>query len=123
VEKIDQALESLAKVEIKIDALMQVAIFALTRAKIVFDLDMAEGYICPLCNQPVKFQVDVQSGGVERICACGTGLIPPPDPKKLAEMLAPPKKKEKNDGRGSDESEFGEELDAVREAGETRRGR
>jgi hypothetical protein len=76
MHKVDQVLEALARVEIKIDALLKLGMQVLAQNGVEFDLDVTKGYTCPICGMPTVFRTNVQTGGVERICGCGTGCIP-----------------------------------------------
>lgn len=62
----DILAEALARVEYKLDLLMQN--FGIKGAPMEF-----EASYCPVCSQPVKYQIDVVKNVVVRRCGCKTG--------------------------------------------------
>jgi len=115
MQKVDQILEAQARLEIKVDSLMKIAMQVLSSAGVEFDLNMEAGYTCPLCNMPAQFQTKVETGGVERVCACGTGCLPTTNLVELQKQLGiTEKKKEKNDGQhGEGSAETEERLEEL----------
>lgn len=123
MQKVDQILEGQARLEIKLDALMHLAMQALTHVGIEFDMDMRAGYVCPLCKIPTKFQTNVTTGGVERVCACGTGCLPTVNIAELKKLLGVAEEEKKDGQHGESRVEQLEETVADIEAGESDRSR
>ena len=115
MKKIDDALEALAKIEIKLDGLLHVVAQLVMQLGGTFDISLEEGYHCPICSHPVRFMVNPMSGGVIRACKCGTKLVPAPtqeEIQKMLEMGVEKPRKEKDDG-GSEQ--IWEELESIQD--------
>ncbi len=66
--------EALARIEHKVDLVLQRLGFLDNKP---FQQLQFEGMSCPVCSQPVAYQIDVMHGVVARKCGCTTGKLPP----------------------------------------------
>jgi len=108
-DKIDQILENQVRIETKIDVLMM-----MLKAFSAFmgnPIDMKASpwgplpFKCPVCEGLVKFRINAASGGVERTCGCGTGLVPTKSPEEIMRALDEQQIAErKNDGSQEDDA-------------------
>ncbi len=89
--------EALARLEHKVDLLFEILVGAFgAGGKFTFTPVGSEKHVCPLCHQPVTYQIDTIAKAVTRKCNCKTGKFAPID----LEAFAPPSltpRKEKSD--------------------------
>ena len=73
--------EALARIEHKLDLLLR---GTLSSSRLISVGD--KSHACPLCNQQVKYSIDILKRVLTRQCGCKTGFQPPVD----LEAYAPP---------------------------------
>lgn len=91
-------MESLSRIEHKLDLYLKTLSDGKSSNSKVGD----PTHICPLCNQTVDYNVDIEDSVVIRKCGCKTGKIAL-DISKFAPPITLKKKVEDNDGTSEED--------------------
>lgn len=100
----DKIMEALARLEHKVDLIIRwldPSMGAAVKQKLIQLGDPRN--ICPICEQPVNFNVDIEDSVVVRKCGCSTGKIAL-DLKAFAPPALPARKTD-NGGRDDEQED------------------
>lgn len=95
-------MEALARVEHKLDLLLRYEIQPTKNGMRI--TQVGDQHVCPLCQNPVTYDVDITDSVVLRKCGCKTGKIAL-DMKAFAPVLPTTKKEQEDDGEHEDRND------------------
>ncbi len=99
--------EALARVEHKLDLILEAFATIIGPGKRGTYMLTPVGdsqHVCPVCTQPVSYQVDITNKLIARKCGCGTGLQAPIDLGAFAPPVLGPRM-ENSDGSSSQQED------------------